>query len=293
MSTPRSLALPTTARRDTVDTAYGPVAVLRAEPTSGGRRAPVLLLPGFTGSKEDFVALLEPLTAHGHPVVAVDQRGQYETVGPEEIDDDVYSLDAFAHEAVAIATAIDGAGAGVHVVGHSFGGLVAQTMVLHDRSRVRSLTLMCSGPGALPAEQHDALATFVTGLPLVGKQVAWKVMRDRTAATRGEATPEVEAFVEERFVRSAAGSLIGIAKILASAPNRADDLAALALATHVLYGEHDDAWPIEVQRSMAEVLGAPVTVVAGAGHSPNVDEPTATADALAAFFSSVEDRTQR
>ena len=118
-------------------------------------------------------------------------------------------------------------------------------------------------------------------------------LRDQTAATRGEATPEVEAFVEERFVRSAAGSLIGIAKILASAPNRADDVAALTLATHVLFGEDDDAWPIAVQRSMADVLGAPVTVVAGAGHSPNVDEPAATAAALAAFFGSVEDRTAR
>ena len=35
----------------------------------------VLLVPGYTGSKEDFIALLGPLAAAGRRVVAVDLRG--------------------------------------------------------------------------------------------------------------------------------------------------------------------------------------------------------------------------
>ena len=43
--------------------------------------APVLLVPGYTGSKEDFIAVLAPLAAAGHEVLAIDQRGQYESPG--------------------------------------------------------------------------------------------------------------------------------------------------------------------------------------------------------------------
>src|SRR6478735_2354034 len=147
MSTPRSLRLPAHARRVTLDTSYGPVAALRADPAEPADGRPTfLLLPGFTGSKEDFIALLDPIVEAGYAVVAVDQRGQYETVGSEDVDDAAYSLAQFAREACAVADALGG---DLHVVGHSFGGLVAQEMVLADHAHVRSLTLMCSGPSAL------------------------------------------------------------------------------------------------------------------------------------------------
>ena len=38
-----------------------------------------MLIPGFTGSKEDFLPILEPLAAAGRTVYAVDQRGQYQS----------------------------------------------------------------------------------------------------------------------------------------------------------------------------------------------------------------------
>ena len=287
MSIPRSLTLPDVARPATLRSPFGDVAALRAEPSDAAAppRATVLLLPGFTGSKEDFLALLAPLAAAGYASVAVDQRGQYETVGPEDVDDVTYTLDRFDREACAVAEEVGG---DLHVVGHSFGGLVAQAMVLRAPARVRSLTLLGSGPGALPVDQHADLATFAAGLPALGKERTWALMRQRSAATRGEASPEVEEFVRRRFLASSTGSLVGIARILAAAPDRIDELAALGLPTQVVHGEADDAWPPQVQAEVAARLGAPLTVIAGAGHSPNVDDPAATARAITTFLDAVE-----
>ena len=82
MSTPRTLDRPDPVRRVSVQTGRGAFAALEAIPGSGVcERQPALLLPGYTGSKEDFLTVLQPLAAAGRRVVAVDMRGQYETPG--------------------------------------------------------------------------------------------------------------------------------------------------------------------------------------------------------------------
>src|SRR2546428_2518034 len=73
----------------------GPIAALDIGPVTGtAPRHPALLVPGFTGSKEDFAPILLALAAAGHRAVSIDQRGQYESRGPD--DPSAYSLDALA-----------------------------------------------------------------------------------------------------------------------------------------------------------------------------------------------------
>ena len=63
------------AARVTVPGRAGPLAALDTGTAAEGT---VLLLAGFTGSKEDFAPLLAPIAAAGLRAVAIDQRGQYE-----------------------------------------------------------------------------------------------------------------------------------------------------------------------------------------------------------------------
>ena len=61
-------------------TERGEFAVLEARPALGvSHRRPALLIPGYTGSKENFLPVLEPLAAAGRTVVAIDLRGQYQS----------------------------------------------------------------------------------------------------------------------------------------------------------------------------------------------------------------------
>jgi pimeloyl-ACP methyl ester carboxylesterase len=63
-----------------------------------------------------------------------------------------------------------------------------------------------------------------------------------------------------------------------------DALALVDLPKLVVSGETDYAWPVEEQAKMAARLGARQVTVPGAGHSPNAENPHATAEALAEFW---------
>ena len=56
----------------------------------------------------------------------------------------------------------------------------------------------------------------------------------------------------------------------------------------VAHGDADDAWPPAAQQDMAARLGARHHVIAGALHSPNVEQPEQTIRVLLEFWASVE-----
>jgi pimeloyl-ACP methyl ester carboxylesterase len=125
VSTPTSLDLPDGVRRTTIYTSRGPFAALEGVPASGVcERDAALLIPGYTGSKEDFLAILDLLADGSRHVVAIDMRGQFETPGAD--DPDGYRAAALGSDIAAI---IHATGAR-HLVGHSYGGLVAREALL-------------------------------------------------------------------------------------------------------------------------------------------------------------------
>ncbi|MGI8451527.1 MAG: alpha/beta fold hydrolase, partial [Streptosporangiaceae bacterium] len=179
MSTPKALQLPSGVRRLTIETSRGKFAALEALPPSGVReRQPALLVPGYTGSKEDFLLILQALAAAGRQVVAIDMRGQFETPGAD--DAAAYQLGALAadvamvanwlsegHDSATGAAGADG-GRGVHLLGHSLGGLVTREVLLAQAARISSLTLMSSGPGALSGPRAQVLQELLTELDPTG-----------------------------------------------------------------------------------------------------------------------------
>ena len=279
MSTPPALTLPPNARRIEIPVTRGSRAAIELSP-----RDPVgtaVLVPGFTGSKEDFLSLLQPLADCGWRVVAYDQLGQWHSPGPP--DPAAYSLDLLGADARdVVAWAATTPGHDVHLVGHSLGGLVARAAVLDaDCTDATSLTLLCSGPGALPEHRRGAIPALVSVLPDMPMNEIWQVKEHMDREAGGELPPpEIHAFLRERFCAASPWGLRIMGEILLTEPDRTPALAAAGVAVHVVYGEHDDAWPLNDQDSMADALGATVHVIANAGHSPAVDDPVATADTL-------------
>jgi pimeloyl-ACP methyl ester carboxylesterase len=288
MSTPTSLELPEGTRRSTVETARGQFAALDAMPAAGPcELSTALLVPGYTGSKEDFTAILGQLAAAGRRVIAVDQRGQYQTAGPD--DPDAYD----ARELGADVAALVAATQATHLLGHSFGGLVVREAVLGGCTPA-SLTLLSSGPAALPgprAEELHFMLNYLDGTATadLGAKVAevWHAVLKPEAVAAG-LTDQIVAFLEERMLANNPTGLVTMATQLLKAEDKTAALAARNIPTFVLYGEEDNAWPTSRQREMAGVLNAERTCIPCAAHNPNVEAPATTAHALTKFWNSTE-----
>ncbi|WP_067812597.1 alpha/beta fold hydrolase [Actinomadura kijaniata] len=289
MSTPPFLTLPAGVRRTFVETSRGAFAALEALPGSGvAERFPALLVPGYTGSKEDFIAILQTLAASGRRVVAVDMRGQHETPGAGE-DPGAYALPALGADVSALLEALGPEPA--HLVGHSFGGLVTREAVLSDRVPPASYTLMSSGPGAVTGQAADKARALKDSIPLLGMEQIWELSIGPDAVARG-VSPEILDFLRRRTLGNCPVGLMTMARELLTAHDRVDDLAKHArdtgLRTLVLYGEDDDVWDPREQAAMAERLDSAKVVIPGAAHSPAVDAPETTASALIDFWNQTE-----
>jgi pimeloyl-ACP methyl ester carboxylesterase len=243
-------------------------------------------VPGFTGSKEDFIPVLQTLAGAGRRVLTLDMRGQYETPGPD--DASAYSC---AELGADIAAVIETVGDPVHLVGHSFGGLVTRETVITDPTLIESYTLMSSGPAAITGGREVEGRVLLAALPKVGLEHLWSTRMEPDAIAKG-VPPDIVAFLRRRMFTNSIAGLMGMANELLSMSDRVDQLTKVCGSANVpvlvLYGENDDAWEPEDQAIMAERLDARKVVIPGAAHSPAVEAPETTASALTAFWNDAE-----
>ncbi|MBA4865693.1 alpha/beta fold hydrolase [Streptomyces sp. PSKA54] len=292
MSRPPTFAPPPGARARRLVTERGDFAVIDAPPATGRpHKGTALLLPGYTGSKEDFIALHPLLASAGYRTVAVDGRGQYESDGP--LDDQApYAQAELARDVLAQASAL---GTRVHLLGHSLGGQIARAAVLLDHAPFVSLTLMASGPAQISSTQQQRVKLLQDALSLMDMAEVWEAMQaietpEDTDVDGDPDDPDPDPGLDgawhlrHRWLRNSPAQLIATGRQLCTEPDRVTELGAVPLPKHVLSGERDDTWPVPLLDDMALRLAAHRTVVRGAEHSPNTDRPQETAAAIAAFW---------
>jgi pimeloyl-ACP methyl ester carboxylesterase len=266
---------------DRVDLAgrYGPVAALRRRAVNTTEPRPTaLLLPGYTGSKEDFAPLLDAIAAGGFDAIAIDLPGQYESGGPD--DEAAYLPSALGGVIAELVGKLAADGGPVVLLGHSYGGLVARAAVLAG-APLAGLTLMCSGPSELPEGlRRQVLDLGEPAMRKHGMEAALALREQLDAMNPGPGlNPALRSFLRERFLRSRPAALLGKARALRSEPDLVSSLARVlqtsGIPSLVCCGEFDDAWPVSTQRDMADRLDADFAVIPASRHSPNTENPEA------------------
>src|SRR3954464_6134241 len=217
----------------------GPLAAL----DTGGEavRGTALLVAGYTGSKGGFAPLVAPLADAGYRVVAIDQRGQYESPGPD--DPSAYSVQELGADVLEVARILrQETGDPLHLLGHSFGGLVTRAAVLADPGLFTSFPLLGSGPSQLTGRRADLLDHLGPLLDAGGVQLVHETL-EQVAMTdpRAQAVPApTREFLSKRFLANSEAGLRGMAAAMLSEPDRVAELAATGVPLLVAHGEAAD-----------------------------------------------------
>ena len=241
----------------------------------GTHKADVVLVHGFTGSKEDFSEVAPLIAKSGFRVLTFDNRGQNESSHSKRADG--YSMPSLGKDVIEISRHFRLQKP--HLLGHSFGGLIAQQATKLSPESWSSLTLMCSGPSGRANWLDDPQFRNLTNET---KGEIWKTFleQDRIGNSKFE-------LWKRRWLASDATSTMIFRKHLRSQPSIVTEIAELGINSHVIYGENDDAWPLSEQNSMANILKAKLTVLPNCGHCPNEENPELLTRELVTFWNSL------
>lgn len=273
------MLLPQGARTSRFAAPSGDLAVLEAGVPGNPR---VVLVPGVTGSKEDFALMLSPLAEAGFHVLAYDMAGQYESAeaGPENLvpPRDRYDHDLFVNDLLTILGSAPGP---AHVLGYSFAGTVAQIALARHPELFASLTLLSAPPQPGQGFRGVKRIGWISGLTtgrIGAALMIWGVEQNFVHVPPGRL-----AFVRHRFRLTRRSSVADIIALMKHAPDLNAVLAATPIPKLVAVGEHD-LWPLALHRDFASRIGATLAVYR-AGHSPCETSPHQLVRDLLALYS--------
>ena len=221
----------------------------------------LIAINGGPGLTSNYMRSLEALAGPELAVVTYDQRGNGRSTSPE-MNSANFELADYAADLEAIREALGLEQ--VHLLGHSFGGLVAMAYAIHYPERARSLVLLGSGPptwdaildsftsfsrrittlqadGILPQQLGDDLAAI---LPAYFSDPTFTFSSDDPGGA-----PEQNTAVNELTWQAIAGY------------DLTADLAGLRLPVLILYGADDPFGLPMAEASRDALVSADVTYV--------------------------------
>lgn len=242
-----------------------------------GPGPPLVLVHGFTGGRDDFADVVEPLGADRR-VIAVDLPGHGDSEPPAGRQDSAaYELSALSQWLLAF---VERCGPGpVHLGGHSLGGLLVQRAAASASQRVAGLVLASTGPGALPDEAGERVTRIAAALRTRGPEAALDAAVDHGAlAAERERTAR-------RLATLPPAAVAGTARALATAEPMSVFLHGIDVPVLVVHGADDDTWPVRSAHQLAATApGAQLAVLEGVGHSAMREEPAGWTAAVARFL---------
>lgn len=240
---------------------------------ASGHGPDVLLSHGYSATRRMWDGQ-RPALDDRYRLIAWDMRGHGQTESPD--DPAQYSADLTVADMRGL---LDHLGIDRAVVGGlSLGGYMSLAFHLAHPERVRALVICDSGPGYRNA---DARAAWNASAHERAAE-----LEARGLAALGERGREMRAAM--RHHRSAQGLAHAARGMLAQQDSRViDSLPGIRVPTLIVVGDSDEPFLAPTRYMAAKVPGARVEVIAGAGHSANLDQPAAFNRVLRAFLDSL------
>lgn len=242
-----------------------------------GHGPPLVVLHGGLGLDHQlYRRTLAPL-ARDFGLVFPDQRGNGRSF---PVDIATVTIEQLARDAVTLADHL-----GIErftVLGHSYGGFVAQELALRHGDRLAALVLVATTPGQLGTAEDPTVedqgpppppevAASVSAVPTSDEELAAGMARLLPAYFHRPHGRDLESLVAGTIFRAA--TMKRGFEVLDSWSS-ADRLNQIAVPTLILVGRHDvfTSFP-QSYRIARRVAGASVVVFEKSGHFPWIEEP--------------------
>ncbi|WP_432827464.1 alpha/beta fold hydrolase [Dactylosporangium sp. CA-092794] len=242
-----------------------------------GRGPALVLVHGLQVGQELFDNLVGHL-AGDWTVITYDQRDRGGTTNPAE----PYTVDDLADDLAALLGALGLSRA--HVLGTSYGGMVAQTFALRHPALLDRLVLAATGrhplaPGRLPDEAGALLTGVAGGDPETARRLA-----DRFAAPAAARSASIAAVTSGAHAADPAALARRFAAVAGF--DTRGRLAAVEAETLVLHGRADPV--VQAGDSLAMALELPrgtLLLLDGVGHTWENEAPARAAALIGAYLS--------
>jgi pimeloyl-ACP methyl ester carboxylesterase len=232
-----------------------------------GDGPPLVLLHGFTHDSRAWRPQLEGL-ADKFTVLAWDAPGAGQSPDPPE----TYGIGDWAD---CLAGFLDAVGVhAAHIVGLSWGGLLAQEFYRRHAARVGSLVLAdtyAGWKGSLPDPiPEERLAACVRDASLPPAEFVPRYLPGMFGESPAEEVKDELGRIMSDF------HPLGF-RLMATALARADTsdlLPSIGVPTLLIWGDADERSPLTVAHQLHDAIpGARLEVIPGAGHVSNLEEP--------------------
>ena len=260
-----------------------------------GSGPPLVLINGGPGASHHAIARLESLASPSLQVVLYDQRGTGASTAPS--DDGAYGLDKYVADLDAVRESLGVAK--IHVLGHSFGGLVAMAYAGAHPDRVASMILVSSGAPDSQSRRagnavFEARYAKLLGEKKIPENPPPPVGDDCRAESNAIlpvllADPDIKEPIEESKTTSCSVHVRNTTTKLFRKFDLGSQLKAFASPTLVVMGDADPFGEAQGRATVQALEGArpKYVVVPKCGHFPWVERPDAFRPIVDEFLTKV------
>ena len=220
----------------------------------------VLFLHGIRGNKRNWDSQVEALSRKGFKAVAWDARGYGQS---DDYDGPLNFRDHLVGDVLRVAEHFGAKK--FHLVGLSMGGRIARNVAIYHSDRLHSLVVVNANPG-FNSMSADAVRRFVTERKTRTPESIRKLLGSKPCkGAYEELVQSIDMIRDESYRKTLEASV---------AQDRDAPVENIKVPTMILYGEEDTVYPPELARAMASrIPGAELTMIKGAGHLANLEQP--------------------
>lgn len=259
-----------------------------------GEKAPLVVLHGGPGVGHNYCLMMANLATDGRAVIHYDQLGCGGSTHLADADPSFWTVELFIEELRNLVTQL-GVGERFHLIGQSWGGMLAPEFVLADPAGVQSLVIADS-PASMglwlkaAGELRDELPTEVQATLLEHEEAgttdspeydaAMQVFYDRHVCRVVPNPPEVtDSFAQMLAEPTVYHTMNGPSEfhVIGSLKDWSvvGRLGGITVPTLVLAGAHDEAKPEVWAPFVEEIPDVQQHVFPDSSHLPHVEEPEA------------------